>query len=90
MRRLFALLALTAFAATPVMAREDKTEEKAGAVDNPDKMVCKAIKEVGSHIPQRVCRTKAQWAEMTRAAEEIMRNRSHSSMCGDSAICGRK
>lgn len=48
-------------------------------VAKPDKIVCRMEYEVGSKIPNRICRTAAQWElvqlETERDAREALKNR---------------
>ncbi|MFO1013530.1 MAG: hypothetical protein U1E50_07180 [Caulobacteraceae bacterium] len=40
---------------------------------NPNRMRCVYVTPTGSNIPQRVCKTERQWAELRRRAEEQQR-----------------
>ncbi|MEH6756334.1 MAG: hypothetical protein V7676_02345 [Parasphingorhabdus sp.] len=42
-----------------------------------DKIVCRSVMTVGSRIPDRVCRTKKEWANIARENEEQLQNRSN-------------
>lgn len=42
--------------------------------DDQNNMVCISSQVMDSHIPQRVCMTKAQMAARQKAAQEAMRN----------------
>ena len=44
------------------------------ATASPDKVVCRSETEVGSRIPQRVCRTQAEWDEIYRQTQEDLAN----------------
>lgn len=52
-----AVLTAPAFAESPDRADESKP-------------ICKAIKEIESRIPKRVCRTREEWEALTRQARE--------------------
>lgn len=66
-------LSLTGFA----VASEDKTEA------DPSTVRCRSIKEVGSRIPKRVCKTNEEWAREREAARQAMADRNRSSHCSD-------
>ena len=38
-------------------------------VKNPNKIVCQLESVIGTRIPQRVCRTEAQWAEIAEQSK---------------------
>jgi hypothetical protein len=40
----------------------------------PEKVVCRSETEVGSRIPQRVCRTQAEWDEIYKQTQEDLAN----------------
>lgn len=40
------------------------------------KIVCRSVWSVGSRIPERVCRTKKEWANIAEANQEQLKNRS--------------
>ncbi len=56
--------------ATSTEASETKTEEK----DDGDKVICRAVRETGSRIPSRICRTKDQWAAITKENTDAAEN----------------
>lgn len=56
--------------------------------DEANAMQCRRTMEVGSRIPKKVCRTKAEWAEIARESAELMRgSRNRASACGDAGPC---
>lgn len=56
------------------------------AMKEADTVRCRAIKELGSRILTRVCKTNAEWARQKEEAREAMANRNRNSHCsGD--IC---
>lgn len=59
------------------VASEDKTEA------NPNTVRCRAIKEVGSRIPKRVCKTNEEWAREREVARQAMDDRNRASHCAD-------
>lgn len=79
---LAALAALGLTSAAPVWAETSDappaagptTETPAAAADappvNPRRMKCINVTPTGSNIPQRICKTEAQWAELRRRAVE--------------------
>jgi hypothetical protein len=59
-----------------------------GEIANPDKMQCKNIRELNSRIPVRICRTRAEWAQLQKESQEAMRKaQSGGYRCGESASC---
>jgi hypothetical protein len=40
--------------------------------DPGSKVVCKSESTVGTHIPQRICRTRAEWDQMRTDARELI------------------
>ncbi len=40
---------------------------------SPDELICRTQRVTGSHMPVRVCRTRAQMEEERREAQEILR-----------------
>lgn len=48
-------------------------QSKTVAADDDDKLICEMERPVGSNIPKRVCRTKAQMDREREAAQEQMR-----------------
>jgi hypothetical protein len=52
----------------------EATETAAVKERDGDKIVCKAVKETGSRIPTRICRTKDQWAGITKDNTEAAVN----------------
>ena len=64
-RRIATLVAASLFAGaamTAVAADKDK--------DDSNRMVCKRVKETGSHFSKRVCLPKARWDEMRKDVED--------------------
>lgn len=52
-------------------------------VKNPDKIVCQLESVVGTRIPQRVCRTEAQWAEISEQNRRQFENQLNQNFSGD-------
>ncbi len=71
---------LLALSATSVLASEDKPT----VPENPETVQCRAVREVGSRIPKRVCKTNAEWAREAAAARQAMENRNRNSQCAGS------
>lgn len=69
-----------------VAAGMDNAPGKAELAD-PNAVRCRAIREVGSRIPQRVCKTNAQWKQEEEAARASLQNRVRSSSCGNNTMC---
>ena len=44
------------------------------SLKNPNKIVCQLESVIGTRIPQRVCRTEAQWAEIAEQSKYSMEN----------------
>ena len=55
---------------------------KERVVQEPDVIRCRMIKELGSRIPKRECKTNAEWARLAEEAREAMANRNRASHCG--------
>lgn len=85
MRYVLPLLGLVM--ASPALAASMETAPTKADLADPNAMRCRAIREVGSRIPQRVCKTNAQWKEEEEAARKVMENRVRSSSCGNSSVC---
>jgi hypothetical protein len=69
LRRLAFLFATASFIASPALAEEKSNPPK------PDDMVCKFEKEMGSNIPKKVCKTRADRDAEKREAAAVMRER---------------
>lgn len=68
-----------ALLASPAMAGEKKKK------DPKERMVCEEVIAVGSHIPDRVCMTQAEWDQQKADAQNSYRgvvNRANSSTQG--------
>ncbi|HET9812624.1 MAG TPA: hypothetical protein VFP57_03070 [Sphingomicrobium sp.] len=53
-----------------------------------DKIVCKLSTEAGTKIPQRICRTAAEWEKISKDAQEDMHSsRNKTKSCGSSLYC---
>lgn len=49
-----------------------------------DRVQCRAVKQLGSRIPNRVCRTAAEWVKIEKENAEIVEEqRRHRSSAGD-------
>jgi hypothetical protein len=73
------LAAATAIIATPAMAGDKKPK------DPKQKVTCQEVKLVGSHIPERICMTEAEWDQERANAQNSYRginNRMNSSSMG--------
>lgn len=75
MRYLFALI-IFSLSAPAIASAEDMA-----AVKDPDTVRCRAIKELGSRIPARVCKTNAEWARQKAEAREAIEKRNRNSHC---------
>lgn len=73
--------------ASPALAASMETAPTKAELADPNALRCRSIREVGSRIPQRVCKTNAQWKEEEEAARKLMQNRVRSSSCGNSNVC---
>lgn len=76
----FYLPLLVALSSTSVLA----SESKPALLENPDAVQCRAVREVGSRIPKRVCKTSAEWAKEAADARQAMENRNRNSHCAGS------
>ena len=63
----FALAAGPAFATEPLGAAPKTADDR-------DKVVCKKERPTGSHLPVRVCLTKAEWEGLSEAAHETLKD----------------
>lgn len=45
-----------------------------GTVSRPDEVVCVSENVIGSRLPQRTCRTRAEWESIRTSARETMRD----------------
>jgi len=48
---------------------------------DPDTVRCRSVRELGTRIPKRVCKTNQQWAQEQEAARQAMEDRNRSSQC---------
>lgn len=65
--RLTFLTLLLVSASLPAAAQET------ARADDPEKLICKTVTEIGSRLAQkRVCRTKQQWAEDERQSRSVV------------------
>ena len=74
------VLLASATALTPGLAQSDGSQEndsksssapsKVEAEAKDDEMVCRKIALTGTRVGQRVCRTRAQWDAVAKAARE--------------------
>ena len=52
-------------------------------VKDPNKIVCQLEFTAGSRIPQRICRTAAQWAERAEADQNTLKGAMNQNTSGD-------
>ena len=70
MRIIFAIAAIGVLATAPAYA-DDKAPKK----DDSQKVICKTEEFVGSLIPRRICKTKADWEQGETDAKRALDNR---------------
>ena len=71
MKRLLSIAVLGVMAmglALPAMAKDDAGK------DDSTRVVCKRIKETGTHFRRKVCLTKQRWDKMQEDAQKDMRD----------------
>lgn len=74
----FAFALLASLMATPLLAQDAAAEraipaEQTSAASAEDQKVkCRSVFVVGSRIPERICRTRAEWAQIERETREAM------------------
>lgn len=71
--------AAAAIVATPAIAGDKKPK------DPKQKITCQEVRMVGSHIPERICMTEAEWDQQRADAQNSYRgvnNRANSSSGG--------
>ena len=71
-------LSATAWAGEQVAT--EQTSVKKAKKKNPNKRICKKVKPVGSHLPQRVCLKQRKWDEIETAAQRTIRNSTEGSI----------
>lgn len=49
-------------------------EVRAGGLESPDELICRRETRVGSHLPVRVCQTRAEREAGRRDAQDTMRS----------------
>ena len=77
------LTPLSLLAALPSISLHAQEED---ARSERETVSCKYLNIVGSRIPAKVCKTKAQWDEDRRLKEEAqLRSRTATSSCSESA-----
>jgi len=77
-------LSVSLLAAMPAHAQEDGNEGAAGVEEaatqpNPNERVCRRVHVTGSNIPQRVCMSRAEWAELREESQETLRRNNQDS-----------
>ena len=55
-------------AASPALADDTAPPKK----DKSAQIVCKTEQYVGSHIPRRVCKTRAEWDEAAKQSQQFL------------------
>ncbi len=75
------LVVILTLAASVTFAAEidDEAVDKAVLKHNaqaaePDKVVCKRVRQTGSHFKRRICQKQRQWDRLTEEAHRDMRN----------------
>lgn len=79
----FALLAASA----PALAQNDTAgaAREGGQTSDAERVRCRNVFTVNSRIPERICRTNAEWERIERESREAMdRNRRGAGASGDS------
>jgi hypothetical protein len=70
---LFTAAVLTAgLAATTVYADPQQQQPQAAKKDPSQQIICKDDTYVGSHIPDRVCKTRAEWDEAAKQSQQYL------------------
>ena len=84
-------IAATALIATGALAQVRTTvaDRPEGPTNDPDQIVCVRETITGSRLgAQRVCRTRAEWAEYRAQARLVAeRVQMFKTSCGDSGVC---
>ena len=52
-------------------------------VTDPNKIVCQLESIAGTRIPRRICRTEAQWAEITEQNKRMFEDQLNKNTSGD-------
>jgi hypothetical protein len=65
-----ALAAGAAFVTSPALA----ADQKKPPVDKSQKLECRDMQGVGSHIPDRICKTRAEWQQEANDAQHTIDN----------------
>jgi len=63
-----ALLSAPALAADPQQPQQAQPKKK----DASQQIICKEDSYVGSHIPDRVCKTRAEWDEAAKQSQHYL------------------
>ncbi len=74
----FWISAVLAMQASPTPNNQIASNERSNAnrtIDDPERVICRRERVVGSNRPQRTCMTARQWEESREAAREAL-NRS--------------
>lgn len=58
--------------ATPPASPQSKSANSAD--ESATKVVCRSEQEVDSRIPKRICRTQAEWSELSKQTQEDLAN----------------
>ena len=71
MRNVCLGLIMAAFLSAPAIAADPPKDKKA----DPDKIVCKVDRSVGTMISDRICKKRSQWDEEKFQARKLMDDR---------------
>jgi hypothetical protein len=64
-----------AFAAPVYAEEESQGTEQAETQSNPNDRICRRVRVTGTHIPQRICMSRAEWADLREQSQEELRER---------------
>ena len=71
MRNVCLGLIMAAFLSAPAIAADPPKDKKS----DPDKIICKVDRSVGTMISERICKKRSQWDEEKFQAREMMDDR---------------
>lgn len=80
----YALTILALSLSAPAVAQDNPQPKSA---EDPQAVKCKAIKEVGSKIPKRTCKTVAQWNAEREAAQAAINTNARNRRCSGGSFC---
>lgn len=82
-------LGIALLGAVPAFADDgSQGDEVTVAQENPNERVCRRVHVTGSNIPQRVCLSRAEWADLQEDSQEALRDNRRDTGANTSTVTG--